>query len=735
MAKLRPRARIIRTIGDQLISGPEAALIELVKNAYDADSPSFFIKITPPSQACPLGCVFVSDMGHGMSYDDVLGRWFEPATDDKLKHPYSPKGRRMLGAKGIGRFAASRLGTKTVLQSVHDSDSERETILVQVDWDEFTPDKYLEDIDIPVRRQQVTSENVAGVSLSITDLRDSWSKKQLSNLIRELRRVLAPNEASNSFQIFLDLGDFTSEVVGFDGPALVRELNIDTGLSEEGGQADGDSAGSPRIVPFRLQDHADYRLTGAFDERGNFDGTFTVSRGDGVEQRLSVLAPPMGDDEIPCGPVDLHVNVYDRESDSIEELFKRMGLKFEDIGIRAARQILTDNAGISIFRNGFRIRPYGEPENDWLELERMRVQDPSRKLGLSQMSGRVGISGEDTSGLVERSSREGLEHSGEFDRLKKLIRNVLTHVEQRRLDFREKAGLSRRRTASVDEVKKIASLRATTSAVTKLPTEYQESVRQAIAKDISALTASLEEMDEYQKLLQSRASLGLVVAQVIHEGRRILNPMASAAKALYEQRDWVLEETKRGEVFRTHFPQHAVTVQEGARSMSRLFKRLDPVSGRRRGRPSVFSLRESIMAALGIFSESTASSNIEIVLDGIEVDKAYGYLADFQAALLNILENAIHWLSASSQSQKIIRILAKNFGSQVRVAIINNGPLIDESYVERLFQPGFSLKSDGTGLGLSIAREACRASKGDLVYLDGSPETCFMILFPHENEK
>lgn len=735
MAKLRPRARIIRTIGDQLISGPEAALIELVKNAYDADSPSFSIKITPPSAACPLGGVFVSDNGHGMSYNDVLGRWFEPATDDKMKRPYSPGGRRMLGAKGIGRFAASRLGTKTVLQSINGSVGKCEKILVQVDWDEFSPDRYLEDIDVPVLRQDVTSEQATGVSLSITDLRDSWSKKQLSNLIRELRRVLVPDEADNSFQIFLDLKEFSNEVVGFDGPTLVQELNIDTSLPDGEGGDNSDSALGQRIVPFRLHDHADYRVSGRFDDAGNFDGTFVVSRGDNVEQHLSVLAPPLVEDEIPCGPIDLQVNIYDRESESIEDLFRRMGLNFSDIGIRAARQILTDNAGIAIFRNGFRIRPYGEPENDWLELERMRVQDPSRKLGLSQMSGRVGISAERTSGLVERSSREGLEHSGEFDRLKKLIRNVLTHVEQRRLDFREKAGLSRRRTASVEEVKKIASLRATTSAVTKLPTQYQESVRQAIAKDISALTASLEEMDEYQKLLQSRASLGLVVAQVIHEGRRILNPMASAAKALYEQRDWVLEQTKRGEVFRTHFPQHASTVQEGARSMSRLFKRLDPVSGRRRGRPAVFSLREPVMSAVGIFSDTIAVNNIEILLDGIEADKAYGYVADFQAALLNVLENAIHWLTTTTQSQKIIRILTKNFGSQVRVAVINNGPLIDENYIDRLFQPGFSLKSDGTGLGLSIAREACRASKGDLVYLEGAPETCFMILFPYEYAK
>lgn len=728
MAKLRPRARIVRTIGDQLISGPEAALIELVKNAFDADSPDVQIKITPFSKECPVGAISIADHGHGMTYDAIVERWFEPATDEKLQRRYSPGMRRMLGAKGIGRFAASRLGSKTVLRSVAERPDGQEEVLVQVDWDAFSADRYLEDIEIPMSRRKLgpSDELGTGVQLVISELRDAWSKKRLENLVRELRRVATPTETGSEFKIHLDLSDFTAPQIGFDGPSLLREMNVDISGADDGDE----ETGSDLIVPFRLQDHADYLLVGDFDALGAFNGSFTVCKGDNVPQELSVPAPPPGPDEAGCGPLHLHINVYDREADSIEELFRRMGLKFDAIGIRAARQILTDNAGIAIFRSGFRIRPYGEPENDWLELERQRVQDPSRKLGLSQVSGRVNIGTEEDSGLIERSSREGLEHNGEFDRLKVLIRGVLLHVEQRRLGFREKAGLSRKRSADVAQVKEIAALRAVNSAVSKLPATLQDPIRKAIAKDAGALAASLEEMDEYQKLLQSRASLGLVVAQVIHEGRRILNPMATAAKALYDKQDWLLEDSKRGEIYRKQFPDHATTLQSGARSMSRLFKRLDPVSGRRRGRPSAFSLGEAIDAGVSLFADSIAGHQINIQVDVAGVGKAYGYSEDFQAALLNIMENAIHWLGGSNQESKNIRISAKQAAGQIQVAIENNGPLIDESYVPRLFQPGFSLKSDGTGLGLSIAREACRASKGDLLFQDGLPDTRFVILFP-----
>ncbi|WP_347251128.1 ATP-binding protein, partial [Zoogloea sp.] len=110
----------MRTIGDQLISGPEAALIELVKNAYDADSPNVRITITPPSPGehwHDHGKVIVEDRGHGMTADDLVTKWFEPATTDKLDRPSSPKGRTMLGAKGVGRFAAARLGDKLLLET------------------------------------------------------------------------------------------------------------------------------------------------------------------------------------------------------------------------------------------------------------------------------------------------------------------------------------------------------------------------------------------------------------------------------------------------------------------------------------------------------------------------------------------------------------------------------------------------------------------------------------------
>ncbi len=728
MATLRPRARIVRTIGDQLISGPEAALIELVKNAFDADSPDVHIKLMPRSSILPVGAILLSDRGHGMSLADIETRWLEPATDEKAQRRFSPKGRRMLGAKGIGRFAASRLGSKTILRSVSKSlQGDFEEVLLQIDWNAFSSGLYLDEVDIPVLGPRATDAVESGVLLCITDLRDEWTQKRVENLIRELRRLITQSDIDSQFALYVDLSDFTATNGGFHGKEIFKALNADILASMP-----NDCIGATenwRVVPFRLQEHADYNLQGAFDHQGNFQGTFRIDRGDGEEFTLKVDAPPMTLDEAPCGAVDLKLAVYDREADSIEGLFRRMGLDFDRIGIRAARQILSANSGIGIFRHGFRIRPYGEPENDWLGLETQRVQDPSLKLGISQVSGRVQILEEEISGLIERSSREGLEHNGSFARLRSLICGVLIHVEQRRQGFREKAGLSRKKRTDIGAAKAAASLKAVKRAAESLPEELRIKFAKAIERDITTLTNTLEEIDEYQKLLQSRASLGLVVAQVIHEGRRILNPMASAAKILLDNQSKLLDDTPRGEILRRQLPDHVQKLHGGTREMSRLFKRLDPVSGRRRGRPAHFDIPEAIRSALSLFSDSIGSSNIKTIGAFDIAGQAYGYAEDFQAAALNILENAIHWLQINPADDRELSIVAVRSARNVEVTIENNGPVIDTEYIFRLFEPGFSLKTDGTGLGLSIAREACRASKGDLRYKDGA-KTAFTIVFP-----
>lgn len=724
MPRLRPRARIVRTIGDQLISGPEAALIELVKNAFDADSSSVHIAIIPPEDGQwegDAGLITVTDVGHGMSAADLIDKWFEPATSDKVDRRLSPGGRTMLGAKGVGRFATARLGRLLHLQAAHKASGRRlEVSEIEIDWSRFEQSKYLDEVEIDLATRPGLRGERPGVALQIGALRDSWTKKQLEALVRELRRMVSPIATKEGdFRIYLDLSGFKQNIHGFDGPPLV------SGALDLIESAD-DSRDPTEIRPLSIDRVFHYMVKGTFDAKGRFKGTFVNQRGDAKPQPIEVAASELTPEEDACGKVNLRLNIYDREGDAIVELFEKLGLG--SIGRLDARRVLDENIGIGIYRGGFRIRPYGDAETDWLELERMRVQNPSRKLGLNQVWGVVEILDENASGLVERSSREGLEHNGGFVRLKRLIADVLAHVESMRQEFRQSAGLSRKTSVDTGEVRSNASLRATSRVVASLPPKYREKVERAIKQDSAALKTSIDELETYQQALASRSTLGLVVSQVLHDGRRFLSDISTRSKRLVDGAPRLEEQGAFGRHFRGSFGKEAGSISQSAGNLSKLFKSLDPISGKKRGRPKAFGIQEVLSRCVALFGDAITDTAIEVVYAlPDQIAPVIGYESDLMAAVLNIIDNAVHWLGTSPTRPRRLVFSVSQSKRYVRVSISNNGPLIDERFHARMFSPGFSLKTEGSGIGLAIAREAMRASKGDVAFDAEAEQTTFVI--------
>lgn len=724
MAKLRPRARIIRTIGDQLISGPEAALIELVKNAYDADASTVRIAIVPRSDIAP-SVITVSDDGHGMSASDILSKWLEPATGEKIVRKVSPLGRRLLGAKGVGRFATARLGKRVELLSRMLIDNELEVSRFELDWDDFERHDYLDQIDVEVvaSREPALSPDT-GVSLRIVELRDAWTQKQLESLIKELRRLSSSRVRQEAgFRILLDLSGFTEKDAGFDGPMLVSGRVLG-----ENGEADIE----PHLIrPFSLGSVYHYRLEGEFDSSGGFLGRFVNKRADGTPQEVRVEAPSYLPDEISCGEVTIAINIYDREPEAILDLFKKMGLSA--LGRVDARRILDENIGVGIYRDGFRIRPYGDAETDWLELERKRVQNPSQKLGLNQLWGGVFILGEGESGLVERSSREGLEHNGSFVRLRRLLNDVMARVELIRLDFREKAGLSRKAEGDAGAVREKAGLQSVAKAIERLPLQYRDGMRRALRQESAALKTSIVELENFQLKLAAQSSIGLVVSQVLHDGRRFLGDINTRSKTLSDGSDRLLEQSPFGEHFRSVFGKNSASIRSSAANLTRLFRALDPLASRKRGRPKTLDPVEVIRKCVELNSDALREGGINLIEPQLGITrKVTIYEADLMAAVLNILDNAIHWLGTSDRADKEIVVSATESKRWVKVSISNNGPLVDAIVEPNLFRPGFTLKTEGSGIGLAIAREAMKASKGKVEYDSAADLTTFSIYMRSE---
>lgn len=211
--RLRPRARIMQTLGEELISNEQVALIELVKNSYDADATNVVIRFAGAFEQ-DNGTIEVWDNGHGMSAKTVEHSWMEISTPHRHRSPRSESNRRrVLGAKGIGRFAAARLGyrTEVVTRRVN-----AEEIALAIDWSTFdNDDAYLDDIPIIWERRDpiiFTPGGEAADVLSIpveaaggttavpifdhgtlvrsVRLRHAWTRDDLNKVRRALSRLI-----------------------------------------------------------------------------------------------------------------------------------------------------------------------------------------------------------------------------------------------------------------------------------------------------------------------------------------------------------------------------------------------------------------------------------------------------------------------------------------------------------------------------------------------------------------
>lgn len=720
--EFRPRARIIRTIGDQLISGPEAAVIELVKNAYDADASFVSVEFVPPLVA-GSGRIVITDDGHGMTLKDIQDKWMEPATSSKVLSRQSPqKHRRMMGSKGIGRFAAAKLGRKMALNSVSEQDGRRTEILIpELDWSVFAGDKYLSEISINYFTQ-ATSEPT-GTTIEIVGLNEGWTAIKLSRLHLELRRLISPlhfSESDVDFRVYLDLSRCSQASCGFDGAALLGSATPQAAETPEAARA------RYEVVPFSLFTTSDYEVEGSFDEAGTFRGTFQIKRAGQKPENIE-LTIPLGEEEASCGQVGVRLFLFDREADAIKETMRKAG--FGELTAARARAILDEMSGVAIYREGFRIRPYGDPQNDWLTLDKLRVQDPSLHIGHDQVAGYLTIEDQDESGLVERSSREGLEENAAFARLKTLVGELLTKIiEPKRQSFRIKAGLSRARSATFQEVRKLSGLEKVRRALASLAPAERKQAEKVIDRQAGLLAEKIDQLEDRQRILEAKSSLGAILGEVLHEGTPEAAYIATTAGRLLNTYPLLKTQGPESEKVQQEYPHKLKMMQESGSRLRTLFATLRPLAGGKRGPARSFNPINLIQNAKELFH----GHGIPITIENPDrVHEVVGHSEDLATAFINIIGNAVYWLEESRTPDPEVVIRVRPARGEAIFDIEDNGPGVPEEFQDSIFDVGFTLKRGGTGLGLNIAREALARSGGKLGYDMGYESGArFEIRFP-----
>ena len=713
--KIRPAGRHILTIGRDLIQDPYAAVVELVKNAYDADATEASL-LFEKSKNTTTGNyeikITISDNGHGMSRSVVTDKWMVPSTDDKQIRKISPKGRVMQGRKGIGRYAAGILGDDLFLETV--ANGEKTSLLVN--WTDFENAKYLSDVDILIETKKEKVRN--GTTLVMTGSEGflyEWDDEQFGRLTHELKKLMTPLvdtkvSKDDNFNIFLTITNFGS---------------ID--INRE------------KVEPFPLFDLYDYKISGKVESNGKGKLVYEMQK---VRNSLPVQIEYDFSKPTNCGAVLFDIRVFDREKEAIEGMINR-GLIDESgnyMGKLEARRLLNANNGIGVYRNGFRIRPLGDPDYDWLFLNKNRVQNPSLKIGSDQVIGIVSIESEEKSGLIEKSARDGLKENVAYESLQKLTKDVISKLEERRFAYRSKAGISRKtlkiekefeRLFSFDNLRKNVSSSLSRGNVNSVTTSE---IMGAIDEQEKEQNAAAQALKETVAIYQGQATMGKIVNVVIHEGRKPLDffknqvPLLKKAFELYDtgksENLPILNEKIDG-------------ISSNSQILVSLFKKLDPLAAGKRGIKKNEWVRKEIEGAFSVFASQMKEISWRVNISQGDDVQIYCWRQDIYSIFTNLIENSIYWLTEKSVEKKEITVQIHVDGNEVKyIDYRDSGPGIEKHLIESgvIFEPEFTTKPEnGTGLGLSIAGEAARRCGFDLKALFSDKGAYFRLEQLEEN--
>ncbi|MBQ3428014.1 MAG: ATP-binding protein [Clostridia bacterium] len=376
----RVSAGLKNIIGRDLISDRYIAIFELVKNSYDAGASKVNITFSKTEEG--QAQIIISDNGCGMTYNDIINKWLfvaysEKKIQNRLKYSFRDEIRReVAGAKGVGRFSCDRLGEMLTL--ITKTEYELSANKVEVNWNSFETDDTQEFINIPVQYSTIDSLPSGfsrGTTLIVNGLRESWSREELLKLKRSLMKLISPD--ANKGEIPFDIELFVSS----------EEYNDKKILEKSGINPDRDIVNG--IIHNDIFEKLNIKTTSievSISEDGQFITSKLTDRGDYI---FSVTERNRNYFELR----DIAIIVFYLNKSAKSSFTRQMG------GVQPKNY-----GSVFIYKNGFRINPYGEPGRDFFGIDQRKAQGWKRYLGTREIMGRISIKG-DNDQFIETTSR------------------------------------------------------------------------------------------------------------------------------------------------------------------------------------------------------------------------------------------------------------------------------------------------------------------------------------------
>ncbi len=717
-------AGLINRLGKELVGKGETAISELIKNAYDADATK--VDLVFKNALKPGGTLIIEDDGVGMSYEELINGFMRISSSDKIHNPVSNKyKRRKAGRKGIGRFSTQRLGRElTIITQTENVDL---AIRAFIKWDEFISDRNLTDISFAIDFIPKTKQN--GTILIIDSLNDSWTDAAIKRAYKYTENLLIPEPLSSERKKW----DNERNDPGFKAN-LYRDF-----ISENNCIIDEHSA---------FYNHALAVIEGYIDYNGNGFWRMTSSKLDITNS----VYQPIGKDRDNHSSKFSHIHdiyfktyyfIYDSDliPKSIFSYVKRLG---------------NESGGIKLYRNGFRVPPYGENGNDWIGLdESVRRRTYIFPHQNQSFFGFVEIGDVSTYLFEETSSREGLVENEAYLEMTDFLYRAIIAAGLEIAAIREKKQTANQKNWSkrgkekikegLEDLKRLTDSESTQDSEQTSDNDRQQQYRnifQKISEGLDEDSSETQALIDENNMLRIFAALGLVIGEFVHEIKNYLPGFDAEISYLNDLLTDNKDAKERISLLKNNVDAFSSYTLYFDKSISRNVSRdLEPIH-----------IKERINTFLNIIERNALKAHIKI---NTNLDDDVILLSDMTTIPMHPSEWASILFNLYTNSKKAIRKRGLNSGqikiecwendSKIFIDFSDNGCGVDPTIKDRIFDAFVTTtgvasqnSSDidvhtGTGLGLKIISDILSSYNGSIRLKEShAPEykTTFRIEIP-----
>ena len=556
---------VIRQLGAELVSDNVTALLELIKNSYDADATYVNIEINTTGiyqdsnfiSEDHKGYIVVEDNGFGMDEETLLKSWLIISYSKKRAvngvKPKTPKGRTPLGDKGLGRLSTQRLANRC---EIFTKKQDSEAFHVGFKWSDFDKVERLSDVNVDFK--PVVFPKSSGTKMVLMDLVNPgcWKDADLERLKGALCQIIAPYKELKPFNIYLTIDgeiiDISQEI------SKLEQLNLcDINFAYEKGFLNVHV--DVHLRKLIGNDYETYKNIILPDNGKRFEQyLFQDSKGRGKAfqkaddeywlqadysislERLNTVSYTESQIDDPCdfkGRIqEFYFGAQDKEGDWWNELYKNF---------KEYKSFVQSQTGIKIYRNGFAVRPYGINNNDWLQLGQGQTGGSSYYgLRPGNVVGYVAIDEAVNCNLKDKTDREGLIENGYYLNFCILMQavvdryaEIMENLRRCYADFKKSLVSDNKKVKTMTQAFKAISEQAQKGLDTQKAYKEVQNKFVIIEKKISTVVRSQEkslfDTPESDLLRQTLTE----VSQILSESRAVLsqaNEVLSNSNSLNE---------------------------------------------------------------------------------------------------------------------------------------------------------------------------------------------------------